>query len=664
MYRHALLAALLSVASAAIADDVVELPTVDVTVRAEQLLEHGWRIDSETITRTRAVHPAEVLASAPGVYITKGGGQEHLFGLRGPLWTGPGGCGEVLVAEDGLPIRPLGFCNANALVELHHEQAAGWNVLSGSAAAALYGASAVHGVLDLSSLPLDGQRQLALEFGPDDYRRLQWRHSGERGALALTAAHDGGYIDHAGFEQYKFSGKWQQPLGEWQLQHYLTHIVLHQESSAYLVGEDSYRQAGRRRDNSAEDAFRDLTATRYSARFRRMAEDSETHITPYWRQSSMNFSQHFLFPPSQERNGQHSVGVQAEQRWRVGDWRWVLGTQLERAGSYLQEWQTAPGTPASPQGTHYDYRVRSKAGGLWLAADWQMTPQWLLQLGVRADWLRYRYDNRTADGALGRYWRPVDGSDSFSLMAPRLGVQYRDSQQREWYLAVSEGGRPPQSTELYRLQGSQQFDAIDSVRAQQWELGVRASGQWRALAWHGQMALYQLDKDRVIIRNAQNVFESSASTAHQGTELAWRFEAADGWFGSAALSYGEHRYRSDVFDRSNRVKGRIIDSAPRLQGALELGWRNPRMEFALQWLHNDRYYLDPEADWQYPGHDLLHLRASYTLSERLHVYTRVMNLTDTHYAERADVTAGAVVEPRYFVGAPRTVYLGFVWSYD
>jgi hypothetical protein len=40
-----------------------------------------------------------------------------------------------------------------------------------------------------------------------------------------------------------------------------------------------------------------------------------------------------------------------------------------------------------------------------------------------------------------------------------------------------------------------------------------------------------------------------------------------------------------------------------------------------------------------------------------------MNVTDDDYAERADVTAFPVEVPRYFVGLPRSLYLGVEWNY-
>lgn len=647
---------------AATETEAVTLPLV--SARAEASVARGWQLESEVIQQTRATHPQELLAQVPGVNITKGGGQEHLLALRGPLWTGPGGCGELLLAEDGLPIRPLGFCNANGLIELQHEQASGLRVLNGPQAAAIYGASGLHGVIDLQSFALKPEGRISVEGGPYDFGRINWLHATDNAGIAITAQSDNGYVDDAGTELYKASGKWRVDLSEqWQLTHNVSTVHLEQKSLAYLVGENSYRDNHRRRDNSAPDAFRDLDAWRYSANFLRTQDNRQTEITPYWRRSTMHFSQHFLFPASTEKNGQHSGGLFAQHTEQTHFGQWQLGAQIEQASTYLKEWQTLPATRTSPQGVHYDYNVQSRAGSVWSAVDWQLSSAWLLQAGLRADWLNYDYDNKTGSGALGKYLRPADTQDSFRILSPRLGIQYTDRGNRQWYASVSRSGRPPQSTELYRLQGNQANDEIDSVRARQVEVGVRVAGSLAAIDWHSQLAVYRMRKYQVIIRNAENVFESSAKTEHEGGELALTAEYGN-WYSRLAFNYAEHRYGSDVFDKSTSVKGNIIDSAPRIQGALELGFNAADWRVALEWLHADSYNLDPNAEFIYKGHDLVNLRGQWQVTENVSLFGRLMNIADVDYAERADVTGGGTIEPRYFVGSPRALYLGFEWSYQ
>ena len=47
-----------------------------------------------------------------------------LLAIRSPVLTGAGACGAFLLLEDGMPLRPTGFCNVNQLFEANTSQAA------------------------------------------------------------------------------------------------------------------------------------------------------------------------------------------------------------------------------------------------------------------------------------------------------------------------------------------------------------------------------------------------------------------------------------------------------------------------------------------------------------------------------------------------------------
>ena len=51
-------------------------------------------INSEEIFLVDAQHPKQVFSRVPGIWISRGSGQEHLTSLRSPVLTGPGACGS------------------------------------------------------------------------------------------------------------------------------------------------------------------------------------------------------------------------------------------------------------------------------------------------------------------------------------------------------------------------------------------------------------------------------------------------------------------------------------------------------------------------------------------------------------------------------------------
>lgn len=84
-----------------------------------------------------------------------------------------------------------------------------------------------------------------------------------------------------------------------------------------------------------------------------------------------------------------------------------------------------------------------------------------------------------------------------------------------------------------------------------------------------------------------------------------------------------------------------------------------RTTLELEWLRVGRYYLEPTDAYDYPGHDLLHLRLRRDLGHSLMLSVRITNLTDKDYAERADYAFG---DYRYFVGEPRSLFVELGWQ--
>jgi outer membrane receptor for Fe3+-dicitrate len=127
-------------------------------------------IDTQTVQDVAATHPSEVLNRVPGVWINRGSGQEHLTAIRSGVYTGSGACGEFALLEDGIPLRPQGFCNINNLFELNLEQAQAVEVWRGPASAVL-GGNALHGAINVIS-PVPERTTLGIEVGGYDFARV------------------------------------------------------------------------------------------------------------------------------------------------------------------------------------------------------------------------------------------------------------------------------------------------------------------------------------------------------------------------------------------------------------------------------------------------------------------------------------------------------------
>lgn len=301
------------------------------------------RLEAARIAALDAAHFHTLGTALPGVWITRGTGQEHLTAIRSPVLTGPGSCGSFLVLENGIATRPAGFCNVNELFEVPNELAQAVEVIRGPGNA-LYGANALHGTLNVLLPPAGSRPGLTLRgaVGPDHYQRAMLRLDGgtdERAFNAgLVADHDGDFRDDAGYRQLKGHVGHRRRVGGGDLDLWLSGNVLDQDTAGFIVGENAYRDAARRTQNTNPGAYRDADSQRLSLRWRSADDDlAQWELAGALRRSRMDFLQHFLPGQPVEENGQDSVALVMRRYQALGAGHLTAGIDLDLARGFLRE---------------------------------------------------------------------------------------------------------------------------------------------------------------------------------------------------------------------------------------------------------------------------------------------------------------------------------------
>lgn len=672
-------------------DEAARLDRITVTARAEaagaERPEAVTAIDADTIAATGATHANELLGRVPGVWASRGSGQEQLLSIRSPVLTGPGACGAFLYLEDGVPIRPTGFCNVNQMFELNTEQAGAVEVLRGPGAA-VHGSNALHGVINVVPRRPDdpGGLGVGVELGSHDYERIQ-AGMGRPDAAApwrvdLYGVSAGSFRVEEGYDQQKLTAQVALPGASGAPRLLLSAANLNQETAGFISGFQAYRDE-RRFSNANPEAFRDGQAVRLQGRWSwALAGGSELVFVPYARRDQLRFIQHFSPGKPLEDTGSRSAGAQLMWRFQSGDWRVQLGSDLERAsGTVLEDqpFELTDSTPLNnairPAGVHYDYRVEAWSAALFGEAERTLGRRGTLLLGLRGERLHNDYDTRAAPGnlredgtpcpAVGNdsggclFNRPADRRDTFSGLSAQVGYLHRLDDEGRWRLKTraARAFRFPQAAELYRLQRGQDVADLDSETLDGLELGVERRGGRIDLA----ATTYAYDKRNVILRDAQGFNISDGRTSHRGVELDTRWRIAPGWWLDANAAYAVQRYRFDSAIGGGEVisRGNEVDSAPRWLGGARLGRAHPLLgQLELEWVHQGGYFLDAGNTQRYGGHNLLHLRWQRALGANWTLGARVMNLADRRYAERADLAFGGF---RYFPGAGRSAYVTLSW---
>ena len=635
-------------------------------------------IGAEDLDLLRPTHINESLSRVAGAWVSRGSGQEHLTAIRSPVLTGAGACGEFLFLENGVPIRPAGFCNINNLFEINHEQANSIEVIRGPAGA-LFGGNAVHGAINVLQQAPEPGVSLSVEGGAFDYYQVRGEFGADIGnqsvGVKLLSTSTNGYRDDTGFGQQKLIINHDAQWGRWRVSNLLSATLLNQETGGFVLGFEAFEDNDLQDSNPNPEAFRDAWSIRASSRWQTELGDAlSLSVTPYLRRSRMEFFQHFLPGQPLETNDQTSGGLIAELSRIAENYSASAGVTLEFMDGSLKEEQDGPtiGTAflmeTRPDGLHYDYDVESVLAAIYYNIEYALSDRVALVHSLRLETLRYDYENLFLTGNTREdgtecgfggclYTRPPSGDDDFTNVAGRLGVNWEISEDIATYATFSTGFRPPQATELYRLQNGQTTADLDTERLTSFEVGARYVARSLTLET---AAYFDTTRD-FILRDSDGFNVSNGRTRSQGLEVSVEYALNDQHDFDLAVTYARHKYDfTGTFGREPITDGDDVDTAPRWLGSAR--WRYqpiPTVRSELELVGVGQHFVDAANTAEYDGHVVFNWRGAWQVRDDVKVFARVINLLDEEYAERADFAFGNF---RYFPGRPRQLYVGVEYT--
>ena len=619
-------------------------------------------ISAEAIELVDADHISELLSRAPGVTLHRGSGAEQLTAIRSPVLTSGAGAGSFLFLENSVAIRSAGFANINGLFDSHYEIADRIEVVRGPSGA-LYGANAIHGVVNvLTPLPTEDFSVFAEAYGDTQERyKLKGSISGANGAHGFFAgasvATEEGYRLDAGLDQQKLTLRHIYDDGGVSIDTIFSFDNLEQETAGFIFGEATLKDRDLRKTNDFPQAYRDAKAARLQSTIAFDAGGStRIQITPYARWNEMEFPQHFLPSNALEKNGHKSIGVQSAVYHDVGALSLIAGIDAEYTDGYLSEFQSMPQIFSYTPGLHYDYDVKAVNASGFLQGDYALGSRTTASAAVRVDGTIYQYDNMTGSGVVGRFLRLPDQTDKFVTASPKFSLRHELNEDAAVYVSYARGARPPQTTDLYRLQINQTGDQARPEKIDAVELGFRGAVGERV---NLELAGFFMDKTNFFFRDADGFNVADGKTRHVGVEADVRVALFETLTLQSAVTYARHTYRFDrpVGNATEAISfGDDVDTAPRVMANTRLQWRPvERFKAEVEWVSMGAYFTDAANDHEYEGHNLLNLRAEAGLTDTLAAFITVRNVTNELYAERADFAFG---NDRYFPGETRTFGFG------
>ena len=626
---------------------------------------------AEELNSIALVHAAEALNRVAGVNIHRGSGQEHLTAIRSPVLTGGAGAGSFLYLEDGVPLRAAGFANVNGLFEAGTEFANKLELLKGPGPVQ-YGSNAVHGLVnissrdsaDLNTVKIMGSSRglLSAEASLSNVDTL-------RASVSLVS--DNGFREDSGFDQQKFQIKYSDELGPWSVEWLSSFNNLNQETAGFIqegqevvvngvdvtIPKEAYLFRDLIETNFFPQAFRDGKSYRTQARFERELENGKTlALTPYARRAELRFLRHFVPGQALEKNGHSSVGLQSAYY----DDSFNIGADVEYTKGFLFEFQENPSRFSFVQGLHYDYEVESFVGAIYAQKDFRLADNLTLDIGARAEYTDYTYDNKASDGRSDRFIRVADRSDNFLTVTPKASLRYYLDDVNMVYARAARGSRAPQVTDLYSVQLNQVAGEADVETLDSLEAGFKG----RVGIFDTELAAFTMWKDNFFFRNANGFNVVNGKTRHSGVELSFSGGITD-WLsvsGDGTLARHTYDFTETVGSVANNITaGDRVDTAPDTLAHMRATLTPvENVQAEIEWRHVGSYFTNPGNTDTYPGHDIFVLRGRYDVSDAITLFGRVDNLFDRRYADRADFAFG---NERYFPGRPRTLFFGVSAEY-
>ncbi|MGI4832801.1 MAG: TonB-dependent receptor [Janthinobacterium lividum] len=167
------------------------------------------QVAPQLIVDTKATAPYQLLNKVAGVYMVNLGNEQHMMAIRQPISTNA----VYLYLEDGLPVRPIGIFNHNALYEISQSGVRSIEVVKGPASS-LYGSNAIGGAINFPTqqptpLPTAGASVQGDNYG---YRRMDASASGTVGRLGVfvggyAARQRNGWQDYSDFDKQSWTAR-------------------------------------------------------------------------------------------------------------------------------------------------------------------------------------------------------------------------------------------------------------------------------------------------------------------------------------------------------------------------------------------------------------------------------------------------------------------------
>lgn len=647
------------------------------------------KVTYQTLQQKRPQFIGEVLNQTAGVQMTNLGNEQHNMSIRQPLSYNA----VYLYMEDGVPIRPVGLFNHNALYEINLMGSNDVEVLKGPASA-LYGSNAVGGAVNFNSQApspvLEGligvQSADAGHLRRVDYAVSDSNKEGTIGARlsGYSSRRTGGWQDYNDAEKDSLTLRQDWQISEaLRLKNLVTYNRLYTDMPGSLNPDDFQNRQGFSYNTFT---WRRVEALRLSSNLHILGDNgSAIDATLYMRHNRTDqLPSYLIFATGAgsasgriTKQSFTSYGLDLHHRQNFSDARFSLttGITLERTPmeaqdtnlSIVRDPTSLIYTSYTPTTIRRDYSVMVDNKALYGQLEYRPSDAWQIVLGGRYDHIRYGFENNLTPSAVTG---ALSQSQSYHHFSPKIGANFSITPNWSVYSNLSQGFTPPEVSAQFGA--SQVAPVLRESTFNNMDIGTR----WRSAdkRFYLDVGVYRLTgKDEIVSYSSapgSSVAMNSGKTRHQGVEFAAGYQAKDQfWYGKISGSVAKHTYVDYATSPTQNFNGKNIPAAPKFLANLELGLQpiqDLRLSFETQYMH--QYWMDDANTVAYAGHTLFHFRAAYRVSN-WEMWMALQNIGNKKYAEIAASSykgTGSYLpnsQDTYSPGAPRNLVLGLRYHF-
>lgn len=676
------------------------------------------KLTAKTINETKAVAAYEIINKTPGVLMVNLGNEQHMMSIRQPMTTNA----YYLYLEDGLPIRPMGVFNHNALLEINQFNLQNIEVIKGPASS-LYGPEAVGGTINLISLKpsINPEFKFGIQGDQWGYRRIQAAGGATIGKIGfhiagISSLQENGWMTYSDYKKDNINARIDYNITD------KTRLISNTMWGKYYsdmsgsVNEEAFY-------NRSYKSTTDFTYRKSDALRTRLTlehdwnDNASSYITAYYRDNKLGQNPTYgikwnpdptkkdPYYPKQNNNPEIAYGEinsnnfksygtigQHTQKIDFLNTKIIGGALYDYSPVTYWSYRTDldailnPGPTGKQTVEHYeviserpdlkiaDYTADLFNTAVYAQASINPIEKLIVTAGVRYDNLKINYNNALDNST---------GTKIYDKPTFKAGANYNPVQYTGIYANYSQGFAPPGITSIFRTKprtgGTTGVPAEFYYNLEPATFNNYEAGGWLAL-FEGKLnfdyAVYYMEgKNELLsvkLENGDTDYRSVGETSHKGIEFGGNYKLLSNQlnirFGGtvAEHTFIDFKVSDNTTDALQNLDGKEMPQAPRWSGNSEItyypNWL-PKFRTSIEWQSVGNYYQDQINTVKYAGYDIFNFRAGYEWGG-IEIYGNVINITDKLYAYNVSRANTAASQPTYTAAAPRTFLIGLQYNFS